>query len=72
MRRKAWIAIRDGEVLDSFYVSDEPPTSNDFWHPEQVQIAGPVSIEAPPPPVDMVPMFRWIWMFELGYVAQVF
>ena len=74
MRRKAWIAIRNGEIMPNFYLraNDAPLTPASFWHPEEIQIAGPVTIDAPPPPTDMVPMSRMDWSSTLGrYVYLV-
>lgn len=72
MRRKAWVAIRNGQVMPCFYMqhddSDEPITPGHFINPHEVQIAGPVNIEAPPPPTDMVGMTRVVWSNRFGYV----
>lgn len=68
MRRKAWIAIRNGEVMPYFYVRDTLSASA-FTHPEEVIIAGPVNIDAPPRPTDVVPMGgRIIWTTDHGYI----
>jgi hypothetical protein len=68
MRRKAWIAIRRGEIMPHFYLSDEELNPMHFYRPEEVQIAGPVNVEAPAPPTDMVGMTRIVWSNVLGYV----
>jgi hypothetical protein len=70
MRRKAWLMIRNGVMAPCFYVQDTEPTPEQFADPEQVQIAGPVNIEAPPPPTDFVGMDYTIWTWKLGYVHQ--